>query len=392
MVTAQFLAEVGDGVSLVALPLYVFAETGSEVWTSITFGVELALGIVLSLVGGLLADWFDRQLVLRVSYLVRGILLVLAFAVDPLLLAVAFGVSARALGNADNPSFDALVPDQADGDLQQVVAIRRFIQAVSFTIGPGIGSLAVWLVGPRPALLINAVTFVVAFFVLSLVKDLDPGSAGRSSARHGVPFRESFVEVVSGMGVGLRTPGIRRLLLNTTLASTTVGLVIASALVFYERDLGVADYWFGLAISGYGIGSAVGLVIAGSRQISWPLPRLMLVAAPIYGVACGIGSLVDWPALLAISWFLWGIAYGPELVQSELFFVSRIEEAERGRAFAAHGVAAALGMAMGSFLAAPLLYQFSARTVILGAGVSAALIGLLWIGPAIQGSRWPDSD
>ncbi|MEL7158519.1 MAG: hypothetical protein AAFN30_18245, partial [Actinomycetota bacterium] len=68
MVTAQFLAEMGDGVSLVALPLYVWARTGSEVWTSLTFAAELGLGVVLAVVGGVLADAFDRQRVLLVSY------------------------------------------------------------------------------------------------------------------------------------------------------------------------------------------------------------------------------------------------------------------------------------------------------------------------------------
>ena len=187
MVAAQFLAEVGDGVSLVALPLYVWARTGSEVWTSITFGVELALGVGFSVVGGILADAFDRQRVLLVSYLVRATLLLGAFVVDPLLAAVALGVSARALGMADNPSFDALIPGQARGDLQQVVALRRLIQAVSITIGPGIGALAVWLIGPRPSLLLNAGAFVVSFIVLIGVRGLD-GDLGAASS---VPNRPS---------------------------------------------------------------------------------------------------------------------------------------------------------------------------------------------------------
>lgn len=392
MVTAQFLAELGDGISLVALPLYVWARTGSEVWTSLTFAAELGLGIVLSVVGGVLADAFDRQRVLLISYVIRGVLLLGAFAVDPLLAAVALGVSARALAMVDNPSFDALIPAQADGDLQQVVALRRLIQAVSITIGPGIGALAVWLIGARPSLLLNAIMFVASFAVLIRVRRLDTDYEARRLQREGLPIGEAVRELAGGMAVALRTPGVRRIVLYMILVMSTVGLLMASAVVFYERELEAADYWYGLAIAGFGLGNATGLTIAGSRTFSWPLPRIIVVATPFYAVACAIGGAVEWPAVLAISWFLWGVLLGPELVTSETFFVSRIAEQERGRAFAGLNVANAVGLTLGSLAAAPLLSAFNARWVILGTGVVVLSAIFIWIGPALQGQRWPGTE
>ncbi|MEM8925527.1 MAG: MFS transporter [Actinomycetota bacterium] len=390
MVGAQFLAELGDGVSLVALPLYVWARTGSEVWTSLTFAAELSLGIVFAVVGGMLADAFDRQRVLFVSYVVRGLLLLGAFAVDPLLAAVTLGVSARALAMVDNPSFDALIPGQAEGDLQQVVAIRRLVQAVSITIGPGVGALCVWLLGPRISLLFNAITFALAFGLLATVRGLDRDHAERKLRLAGLSAGAAVRDLIGGMGVTLRTRGVRRLMPYRTITMGTVGLLMAAAVVFYERDLDAADYWYGLAIAGYGVGNALGLGIAGSMRIPWTLPRIIVVATPFYAIACSIGGAVEWPAVLAISWLIWGLLLGPEFVSAETFFVSRISEAERGRAFAGLGVADSLGLAAGSFLAAPLLAAFSARAVIVGTGVAVFAVIVFWIGPAIQGRRWPD--
>ena len=169
----------------------------------------------------------------------------------------------------------------------------------------------------------------------------------------------------------------------------TVGTLMASAVVFYERELEAPDYWYGLAIAAYGIGSATGLAVAGSRKLDWPLPRIIVVATPFYAVACAIGGAVEWPAVLAVSWFLWGLLLGPEFVASETFFLAHIAEAERGRAFAGLGVANSLGMAAGSLAAAPLLNAFEARWVILGTGVVVGAGMLLWIGPALQGAAWP---
>ena len=128
MVTAQFLAETGDGISLVALPLYVWERTESELWTSMTFAAEMGFGAIGAVIGGVLADTFDRQRVLLTSYLVRAALLVLAFAVDPLLAAVAFGVVARAGGQADNPAFDAI--------LEELDEFGVKVESVSASFGP----------------------------------------------------------------------------------------------------------------------------------------------------------------------------------------------------------------------------------------------------------------
>ncbi len=389
MVSAQFLAELGDGVSLVALPLYVWARTGSEAWTSLTFAAELGLGVVFSVVGGALADAFDRQRVLLVSYVIRGLLLLGAFAADPLLLAVGLGVSARALAMVDNPSFDALIPGQAEGDLQQVVALRRLVQAVSITIGPGVGGLAVFLIGARSALLLNAIMFALSFGLLVSLRNLDADYGERRRQREGLSVGESFSELISGMAVAARTPGVRRFLYYTVVVMATVGALMASAVVFYERDLAAADYWYGLAIGGYGIGNATGLALAGSRSFTWSLPRIIVTATPFYAVACAIGGLTDRPAVLAVSWFLWGVMLGPEYVTSETFFLSRIAESQRGRAFAGLGVANSLGMAAGSLIVAPLLVAFSARQVILGVGVVVLSAATIWVRPALQGDRWP---
>lgn len=393
MIAAQFVAETGDGITLVALPLYVFARTDSALLTSLTFAAEMALGILLGFLGGMAADAFDRQRVLLTSYLVRGGLLVAAFAVGPLWLAVTFGVLARALGQLDNPSFDALVPGQAEDDLQQVLAVRRFVQAVSITIGPAVGAFAVSLIGPRSALLLNAALFAVSWLILVGVHQLDADHADRVASREGLSVSEAARELTGGMAIAIRLPGVRRLVLYWSIVMATVAVVMAAAVVWFERELAVDEIWYGLAISAYGIGAAIGAAWAGGRSFSWPLPRVLLVASPVYAVFCGFGVLFEVPWLLPIGWLCWGIALGPEMVLGELFFVRRVPEESLGRAFAGVGVANTIGMAVGYTIAGPALELWGARAVVLGVAAFILLMGvLMWLRPALQGAAWPERE
>ena len=383
MVTAQFLAETGDGISLVALPLYVWERTESELWTSMTFAAEMGFGAIGAVIGGVLADTFDRQRVLLTSYLVRAALLVLAFAVDPLLAAVAFGVVARAGGQADNPAFDALIPNQADGDLQQLLALRRLIQGVSFTVGPAVGALIIAAIGPRPGLAVNAATFAVAFVVLGSVRGLDAGSVARRAEKAGQTVGDALRDLAAGTRTILRSPGMTLVVVYMAYVMATVGLLMAAAVVWFERDLDVGGYWFGLSVAGFGIGTIGGLAWAGSRRFTWSLPRVLVVAAPIYAVTCGISAAVEQPWILPIGWFLWGMALGPEFVLTELFIVASVPESGRGRAYAAIGIATTIGQAIGYVVSGPLLEAFDARWVILGTSAAVLAQIVIWLRPAI---------
>ncbi len=387
MVASQFAAEAGDGVTLVALPLYVFERTNSALATSLTFTAELVGGVILGVVGGVLADATDRRLVLMVSAVIRGLLLVGAFLVDPIWVAVGLGVFARAMGSIDNPSFDALVPGQAQGDLQQVLAIRRLVQAVSITVGPAIGAVAVELVGARSAILLNAGAFVISFAVMATLPGLDKGLAARRASREGRTFSEQIGELLGGMSVVATTRGVRRIFAYNVFVMMTVAGVMGAAVIWYEVDLDVSGSWFGLAVAAYGVGAAVGMGIFGSVHFRMPLPVIILLAAPIYALSSGIGVVFEVPWLLPLGWLIWGIALGPELVLTEVTVVSNIAEDKLGRAFAGIGVGTTLGMAIGYALVGPALERYGSKSTILFVSGAVFMLGMSWIGPALEARR-----
>lgn len=385
LVSAQFLSESADGMVTVALPLYVLAKTDSPLAMSLTAMAQMLGGAVAGVVGGVLADRFDRQRVLRLSFAARAVLLVAAWLAGPIAVVVVLGVLARVLGQLDNPSFDALIPGQARYDLQQVLSLRRFIQSVSIVVGPALGALAVWLVGEQPALGLAALFFAGAILIHVRLHGLDTDVADRRRQHHD----SNWLDLAGGLSIVATTPYVRRLVLWWTVSMATVAMAMASAAVWFEDTLEAGDYWYGLSVSAYGVGAAVATLIAGGHQFRWPLPRILTVAAPFYALTAALGVVAEVAWLMPVGWLLWGIALGPEIVRAETEFVERIDPAVRGRAYAGMGVSLMLGLAAGYGIAGPLLDRFGARTTTYVTAVAIAATALLWAGPALRPASRP---
>lgn len=387
LVGGQFLAELGDGIVLVALPLFVFAETGSELATSLAFAAEMGLGIVFAVLGGMASDRYDRRRNLLISYTVRAALLTITLLALPLIVVAVVAIVARALGQGDNPSFDALLPDHAEGDLQQILALRRSVQAASFLVGPAIGALLVSLIGPSATLALPAAGFLLAGLAMASLPGIDLTFAERRAGQDERIGRTQFVELAKGMSVIVTTPVVRRLVGYNVAVFASVGLAMATAVVWYEVDLDAPEWWYGLAIAGYGIGATLGIGWAGSRNWTMSLPRVLLTLAPIYATCCIIGVIADLPWLMPLGWLLWGIATGPDQVLGELTFVNRIPEAARGRAFAGLNVVISGGQFLGFLVAGPALELTNARITTIGTAIFVLVTGTVWLGPALRNER-----
>lgn len=385
LLLTQLVADVGDGVVTVALPLYVYERTESATVTSAVFVAEMLVGLVLAIIGGGLADRRNRRTVLLLSYAARVVIILLTAAVSPLLAVMAFGVLARSLGLLDNPSFDAIIPNLADGDLQQVIGARRFTQSASILIGPAIGGVTVSLIGARATLGWASLGFAVAFVSLLTFRHI-PGAVPTRSNGDGVgPSERVFTvrHVIDGWRSITPIPNACRLIVYWTVTMASVAMVMVTGIVWYAEDLGRGpnNPWYGFAVGAYGIGSLIGLVWAGGRQFRLPLPAILVRAIPIYAVFVVIAVAWDSPWLMLISWFGWGVALGPELVLGETSIVSAIADDQRGRVSAMQLVFVQLGMAVGYAVGGPLVDLIGARpTNLVVAAMTLAFLAM-WIGP-----------
>ncbi len=179
-----FASNIGTWMQNVVLGALAYSLTGSAVFVGVMTAAQLGPLLVFSMVGGMLADSFDRRrvlLTLSVQQALFSVLLALVTLPDDpnrtLMVAVVLCIG---FGNAlFAPIFSAVVPILVPRpDLSGAISLNSVQMNASRIIGPAIGSVINARVGPSWVFLINAVSFGAIIATLLRVRLPEPPATG----------------------------------------------------------------------------------------------------------------------------------------------------------------------------------------------------------------------
>lgn len=156
-------------------------------------------GLILLLVGGVLADRLDRRwLLTRLHVVSAGLVLALAAAVHggwlALPVVVAFAIAIGTVQAFVMPARDALLSEVAGNDLMRAVTGLTLIQFAMQGIGALLGGSARWL-GSVPALVLQAVVLLVGVLALRRLPTVRAHGAGATRRTALAEIREGLREV-----------------------------------------------------------------------------------------------------------------------------------------------------------------------------------------------------
>ncbi|HEX2574776.1 MAG TPA: MFS transporter, partial [Aquihabitans sp.] len=166
-----FASNIGTWMQNVVLGALAYNLTGSAVFVGIMTAAQLGPLLLFSMVGGMLADAFDRKKLL-VALSVQQALFSLALAVvtvpeDPNRVAMVAVVLCIGVGNAlYAPAFSAVVPVLVPRrDMSGAISLNSVQMNASRVVGPAIGTTIYASFGPSWVFVVNAVSF--AFVIAS---------------------------------------------------------------------------------------------------------------------------------------------------------------------------------------------------------------------------------
>jgi MFS family permease len=285
-----FVNDVGDWLLLVALPVYVFVQSGSGSATAILFVVELVAALVLGPVGGSLVDRWDLRRTLIVTNVAQAVTLLPLLAVTgdriwPAYLVV--GAQAM-LTQINNPASAALVPRVVAPDQLTVAnAANSTSQSLARLIGSPLGGLAVGLGGIGTVVVIDGLSFIAVAIATAFVRT-DTGPITTDSDTGGV--------VPSGIRAGLHAVrehrSLRSLILVDALGQIAQGFFLVLFVVFVVRELDGGGVDVGVIRGSMAVGAIVSAAIIGKYADRFG--PITLLTAGYFGM--GAVSLVFWNA------------------------------------------------------------------------------------------------
>jgi Na+/melibiose symporter-like transporter len=364
------LSAMGDWIAMVALGLHVKEVSDNGFAVAALWICLFGPSVLTAGHAGLLVDRIEAT---RLLALVSASGAVLALALSFLsglaavlvlttLLGVVFAIS--------SPAEFALVPPLAgEGRIQEANGHMETIRYIGFGLGPVLGGLLFAVGDLQLAMIADALTFaLVAVAALSLrvrrqPRDLAEGETA-PRARDGIAY--------------LFADRTLSLVMVVAFASLLfMSAVWVGELFFVEDVLGRGDVSYGVMLSIWTVGMALGALLLSPRVAAYALATVGLAAATVQGLALALPALwLSFAFFLACS-FVGGVGHGLKNVMFRSLIHLQVPDHLHGRAFAAYN-GIRNSAELGAFAAGgALVAAIGARGTLAFAGGLSALAGAI---------------
>ena len=353
----------------------VYELTGSALALGLTGLARAGPHMVLSLLGGVIADRTNRVRLIQAGQIANGVLvlalaaLTITGAVELWHLFVATFLNS-AFTAVTQPARTALIPRLIGGsNLVNAVALNATIQQTSQIIGPALGGAALAWLDTGPTYALNALAYVGAMLaIIGIRADTSP-----------VPTRDtpwsSFVE-------GLAFVRSRRVivsLLVLDLGETVFGSYRA-LLPIFATALGTGEIGYGLLGGAPGVGSLIGAAFILSLGDMRYKGLYTLFGVLAYCGALALLAVSPWFWLAMVASALLGLTNSVQMIPRNSVILTISPDAMRGRVEAFRSMLAGGGPPLGFALSGALAAALTAPVALLvGAGACAVLVGVVGV-------------
>ncbi|MDP1876227.1 MAG: MFS transporter [Actinomycetota bacterium] len=367
--TGALLSNSGSWLINLTLPYVLFQLTGSALWVGASVAAQFLPMVLLSPVGGSLADHRPRRrnlLVTQTAMAAVAFALWLVWAVDlrdPVLL-LALVALIGALNGVSMPSWQGFVHDLVPReDLLSAVTMNSLQFNAARAIGPAVAGVLLATLGPAWAFGFNAMSFGFVILALLLVR------AGRDAIR--VPKTGS---VARGFGSALRYVKAQPGLLMAMMVAATIGFlgnpIFAFTVVFAGEVFDVGPVALGLLNAAVGIGALAAAPVVGGARWAPSLSRLVTIGLVTYSTALVAFALAPGYAVGLVAAVVIGACFLTVIASTNTATQLIVADSFRGRVLAIRLMTFTLAAPLGSL-------AWGAASDIIGPRPTVLIAGLL---------------
>lgn len=328
--SGSLASNIGTWMQNAALGALAFELTHSSSFVAVLGFAQLGPLLLLSLVGGLLADSIDRRLLLVGSQVVQMLLsfalAAVAYQPHPAKAGLFFCVLGIGIANAlSAPTMSAVQPQLVGmDDLPGAVSLQSVQLNLSRVIGPLIGGVIIVAIHPWGVFAVNGGTYLFAIITLLMVKIPRPYPDHSETG---------IQRVLGGFRVARENPLVGRCLSMVTAYSffclPFIGLlpVIAGE----NLDMNVTGLGYGIFFACFGTGAALGAISVGTVLVEVSKPKVITISLPLFAASLTGLALIRHVGPAYPLVFLVGLFYFSMLTSLSTVLQSNLESSIRGR-------------------------------------------------------------
>ena len=386
---AGLISMAGDRMFSIALPLYIYAKTGSIIATSLmVISVHLPVALIGPLAGVLVDSW-NLRAVLVWSNCLQAVLLflLLLIDIDQHLWAVYIAAALKSIASAFfGPAENALLPLLVKKEqLTEANVLNSLNNNLALLIGPALGGVLYGLIGVYGVIFVNAFAYCVGGALVSAVvvvsiaqrKTANRKTDKRKATSIGQFGRGLWIDFLEGMHCIASEKILSVLAVVAILGGLGEGFLMPMMIPFLKDILHGSEEYIGLFFSVQAIGGLLGGIVFGRyggrlnplKLVCWVIfiqgsidliqfntPGLAPAGFPVQGFAIVLVILFG---LFSIA----GHATKTTLIQT------KVDESLRGRVFGAFQALGAATLVLGLVLAGPVANTIGIVSVMNIAGV-----------------------
>lgn len=327
------LSNTGTWMQIVAQGWLVLSLTDSPFWLGADAFLATAPGIVLTLLGGVLADLISRKRLLIYTQAVAGLC---ALALVPLIYTGGITLNLILLASfvtgccmsLSSPAYQAITIDLVGReDLANAIALNSTQFQLSRVVGPALAGVTISLMGLAGCFLVNGLSYVLIVGSLLLVRfpaivKADAGDAAKPSL---------WANLRAGVVYAWNRERLRAMLAISSVVSL-FGAPYISLLAVFARDVhGLGEGGLALMMGTAGAGALVGALALTLRGDFHHKAQAVVIGAMAFGVCMIAFALVGELMLALVMLFLMGLTITVAIATTNTLLQQLVSDEMRGR-------------------------------------------------------------
>jgi len=374
----QSVSLIGTWMQKTAVSWVVYALTGSKVMLGVTLFATMFPSFLLSFIGGVASDRYDRYKLLLLTQVLSLVQAVLLTAViyfkhyniwEILSLSVMLGI----INAFDVPARQSLVYEMvADKkDLPNALALNSSMVNLSRLIGPAIAGIAIEKLGEDVCFGLNALSFVAVIISLLMMKL--PKYIPK------IKTKNVLGELKEGLVYVKNTPSIAFVIGMLAIISLFV-LPYTTLIAVYAKDIfhGTAST-FGIIDSAIGLGAFSGAIFLASLKPGTDLRWILAINTFVFGIGLVLFSHETYYPLALIFATVGAFGMMSQITISNTLIQTTVDPSMRGRVISLYAMAFFGMQPLGGLIVGFMSQHIGVQNTVMSEGIVAIMIGMLHV-------------